>query len=208
MYGRSTDYLDMIASYRYWRNRYHTQSVCPGLACCATETERLRNTGQFTVNEWSHETALKMMSKETKQNLGAVGNGMLTLSCGVVAVCERTYLQAVKHADVKHSQGVAAAVISQPGDTLLSQINKGEGGPGSATSKLIRLAREAGFRGLFVGLGPRIIMVSSLWDEEEMVADVASLLLRRLASCLDNVSLLYIRQREAADEAVPRSRLV
>jgi solute carrier family 25 phosphate transporter 3 len=53
-------------------------------------------------------------------------------------------------------------VISQPGDTLLSQINKGEGGPGSATSKLIRLAKEAGPAGLFVGLGPRILMTAGL----------------------------------------------
>lgn len=59
-------------------------------------------------------------------------------------------------------QGAAAAVISQPGDTLLSQINKGEGGPGSATSKLIRLAKEAGFSGLFVGLGPRVLMTAGL----------------------------------------------
>ena len=59
-------------------------------------------------------------------------------------------------------KGVAAAVISQPGDTLLSQINKGEGGSGSATSKLLRLAREAGFSGLFVGLGPRIVMTAGL----------------------------------------------
>lgn len=99
--------------------------------------------GQFTVNEWAHETAYKMMSPETKKNMGPVSNGMLTLACGVTA-------------------GVAAAVISQPGDTLLSQINKGEGGSGSATSKLLRLAREAGFSGLFVGLGPRIVMTAGL----------------------------------------------
>lgn len=59
-------------------------------------------------------------------------------------------------------KGIAAAIISQPGDTLLSQINKGEGGPGSSTSKLIRLAKEAGFSGLFVGLGPRIVMTAGL----------------------------------------------
>ncbi|KAL7008012.1 mitochondrial phosphate carrier protein [Cystobasidiomycetes sp. EMM_F5] len=99
--------------------------------------------GQFTVNEWAHEVALKMLAEDTKRNMGPIANGGLTLSCGVVA-------------------GVAAAIISQPGDTLLSQINKGEGGPGSATSKLIRLAREAGFSGLFVGLGPRIVMTAGL----------------------------------------------
>jgi solute carrier family 25 phosphate transporter 3 len=65
-------------------------------------------------------------------------------------------------------QGAAAAVLSHPADTLLSkvrpgsppvviarthldaQINRGAGGKGSATSKLIVLAKEAGPRGLFV----------------------------------------------------------
>lgn len=78
----------MIVSYPYWRNKSHTQLVCPGFACSNTEAqaERVTDTGQFTVNEYAHETALKMMSKDTKQNMGAVANGMLTLSCGVVAV--------------------------------------------------------------------------------------------------------------------------
>lgn len=95
------------------------------------------------MNEWAHEAVLKSMSPETKKNLGPVSNGAITLGCGIIA-------------------GAAAAVISQPGDTLLSQINKGEGGPGSATSKLIRLAKEAGFSGLFVGLLPRIVMTAGL----------------------------------------------
>jgi len=99
--------------------------------------------GQFTVNEWAHEAVLKSMSPETQKNLSGAANGAITLGCGIVA-------------------GAAAAVISQPGDTLLSQINKGEGGPGSSTSKLIRLAKEAGFSGLFVGLVPRIVMTAGL----------------------------------------------
>jgi solute carrier family 25 phosphate transporter 3 len=51
--------------------------------------------------------------------------------------------------------GVAAAVISHPADTLLSQINKaGAGGTGSISSRLINLARESGFKKLaLVGLG-------------------------------------------------------
>ena len=55
----------------------------------------------------------KMMSKDTKANLGPVQNKLITLGCGVVA-------------------GAAAAVLSHPADTLLSQINKGKGGEGGA----------------------------------------------------------------------------
>jgi hypothetical protein len=50
----------------------------------------------------------------------------------------------------------------QPADTLLSQINKGHGPQGSMVYRLTTLAREAGFRGLFAGLGPRMIMTAGL----------------------------------------------
>ena len=52
--------------------------------------------------------------------------------------------------------------LRQPADTLLSQINKGHGPKGSMMFRLGALAREAGFRGLFAGLGPRMIMTAGL----------------------------------------------
>ncbi|KAF9926207.1 mitochondrial phosphate carrier protein [Linnemannia zychae] len=57
--------------------------------------------------------------------------------------------------------GFAAAVISQPADTLLSKINK-TSGTGPVMLRLAGLARELGFRGLFLGLGPRIVMIGTL----------------------------------------------
>ncbi|KAF9365650.1 mitochondrial phosphate carrier protein [Mortierella sp. NVP85] len=57
--------------------------------------------------------------------------------------------------------GVAAAIVSQPADTLLSKINK-TSGTGSVMSRLMGLAGELGVRGLFLGLGPRIVMVGTL----------------------------------------------
>ncbi|KAF8934405.1 mitochondrial carrier domain-containing protein [Dissophora ornata] len=57
--------------------------------------------------------------------------------------------------------GTVAAIVSQPADTLLSKINK-TSGSGSAMSRLAVLGKELGFRGLFLGLGPRIIMVGTL----------------------------------------------
>jgi len=58
--------------------------------------------------------------------------------------------------------GFAAAIISQPADTLLSKINKQKGASGSVTSRLITLSKELGARGLFLGLGARLIMVGTL----------------------------------------------
>lgn len=58
--------------------------------------------------------------------------------------------------------GICAAIISQPADTLLSKINKQKGAEGSISSRLIKLASELGPRGLFLGLGARIVMVGTL----------------------------------------------
>ncbi|KAG0052577.1 Cu/Pi carrier [Gryganskiella cystojenkinii] len=57
--------------------------------------------------------------------------------------------------------GIVAAIVSQPADTLLSKINKASG-TGSITSRLVGLAGELGVKGLFLGLGPRIVMVGTL----------------------------------------------
>ncbi|KAG8889616.1 hypothetical protein FRC00_014465, partial [Tulasnella sp. 408] len=99
--------------------------------------------GQFTVHEYCNEIVYRNMSEEKKRNLSHLQRNGISLGSGVVA-------------------GVAAAVLSQPADTLLSQINKGHGPQGSMAYRLITLARQAGFRGLFSGMGPRIYMTAFL----------------------------------------------
>ncbi|RYO97441.1 hypothetical protein DL764_007319 [Monosporascus ibericus] len=59
--------------------------------------------------------------------------------------------------------GMAAAVVSQPADTMLSKINKTKGLPGeSTTSRLIKIAKDLGVKGSFAGLGARLVMVGTL----------------------------------------------
>ena len=59
--------------------------------------------------------------------------------------------------------GFAAALVSQPADTMLSKINKTKGLPGeSTTSRLIKIGRELGFRGSYAGIGARLFMVGTL----------------------------------------------
>jgi solute carrier family 25 phosphate transporter 3 len=99
--------------------------------------------GQFTVNEWCHEYANLSMSPETRANLSGTSKFGISLGSGIIA-------------------GFAAAILSQPADTLLSQINRGHGPKGSMPSRLAALAKEAGFKGLFAGLGPRMIMTAGL----------------------------------------------
>ncbi|KAF9209951.1 mitochondrial phosphate carrier protein [Haplosporangium sp. Z 27] len=57
--------------------------------------------------------------------------------------------------------GVAAALVSQPADTLLSKINK-TSGTGPIATRLFGLAKELGFRGLFLGTGTRLLQVATL----------------------------------------------
>ncbi|GAA5951087.1 hypothetical protein JCM8115_005050 [Rhodotorula mucilaginosa] len=99
--------------------------------------------GQFLVNELAHEQVNKRISPERRAQLSATAQTGITLGCGITA-------------------GFAAAILSQPADTLLSQINKGHGGKGSAAKKLVVLAKQAGPLGLFAGLGPRMIMTAGL----------------------------------------------
>ncbi|KAG7528003.1 hypothetical protein FFLO_06458 [Filobasidium floriforme] len=68
--------------------------------------------------------------------------------------------------------GMAAAVISQPADTLLSKINKSKGEPGQGTtSRLITMAKQLGPAGLFTGIGARLFMIGTLTAGQFMIYD-------------------------------------
>lgn len=59
--------------------------------------------------------------------------------------------------------GIAAAIVSQPADTLLSKVNKTPKAPGQSTSSLlVQIAGKTGLGGLFGGVGPRVVMVGTL----------------------------------------------
>lgn len=59
--------------------------------------------------------------------------------------------------------GFAAAIVSQPADTMLSKINKTRGLPGEGiVSRLVKIGGELGFRGSFAGLPTRLFMVGGL----------------------------------------------
>jgi len=71
--------------------------------------------------------------------------------------------------------GVAAAIISHPADTLLSLINKSEGagGEGSIATRLMRLAKEVGFKKLcLTGLGARCVMIGTLTAGQFGIFDI------------------------------------
>jgi solute carrier family 25 phosphate transporter 3 len=98
---------------------------------------------KFVVYEIAAENIYKAINKPKDQ----LSNGAITainLGSGIIA-------------------GACAAIVSQPADTLLSKINKQKGAEGEGiVSRLVSMSRQLGIRGLFLGLGARIVMVATL----------------------------------------------
>lgn len=93
---------------------------------------------KFVVYEKCVEAVYKQVDKN--QTSGGMQT-VINLGCGLMA-------------------GFAAAIVSQPADTMLSKINKTKGLPGEGTtSRLIKIAKELGLRGSYTGIGARLFMV-------------------------------------------------
>lgn len=98
---------------------------------------------KFVVYEIASENIYKAVNKP-KDQLSNATITAINLGSGVIA-------------------GTAAAIVSQPADTLLSKVNKQKGAEGeSISSRLVKMAKQLGVRGLFLGLGARIVMVATL----------------------------------------------
>jgi solute carrier family 25 phosphate transporter 3 len=96
---------------------------------------------KFVVYEKVAEQAWKSFDKETAS--GGLAT-TINLGSGLIA-------------------GFAAAIVSQPADTMLSKINKTKGLPGEGTtSRLIKIGKELGLRGSYAGIGARLFMVGTL----------------------------------------------
>lgn len=92
---------------------------------------------KFVVYEKVTETVYNNIDKASLSDAGQTG---VNLGSGLMA-------------------GFAAAIVSQPADTMLSKINKTKGLPGEGTtSRLIKIAKELGIKGSYTGLGARLFM--------------------------------------------------
>ncbi|KAG8950561.1 Cu/Pi carrier [Tulasnella sp. 424] len=98
---------------------------------------------KFSVFEIVLERAINVIGKP-KSELTSGTLSALNLGCGLIA-------------------GFASAIVSQPADTLLSKINKTKALPGETiTGRLVKLAGQLGVKGLFTGMGARLVMVGTL----------------------------------------------
>ena len=68
--------------------------------------------------------------------------------------------------------GVFCAIVSHPADTLVSYLNKA---PGSGIGDAVNVL---GFKGLWMGLGPRIIMIGTLTALQWFIYDGVKVLFR------------------------------
>ncbi|PWZ02055.1 putative phosphate transport protein MIR1 [Testicularia cyperi] len=101
------------------------------------------NMAKFATMEVVLENAIKTYGKPKSELSGAEAT-FLNLGSGLIA-------------------GFAAATISQPADTLLSKINKQKAAPGeTVTGRLVKMAGELGLKGMFTGLGTRLVMVGTI----------------------------------------------
>eukprot|EP00184_Porphyridium_aerugineum_P008849 CAMPEP_0184691536 /NCGR_PEP_ID=MMETSP0313-20130426/366_1 /TAXON_ID=2792 /ORGANISM="Porphyridium aerugineum, Strain SAG 1380-2" /LENGTH=634 /DNA_ID=CAMNT_0027149277 /DNA_START=392 /DNA_END=2296 /DNA_ORIENTATION=+ len=88
-------------------------------------------------------------------HISSTGAALISLSAGILA-------------------GVFAGIISQPGDTILSKINQ-EQSEGSALSQIVKVARNLGFQGLFLGLGTRLLQVSLMIGGQFLIYDTVKM---------------------------------
>jgi solute carrier family 25 (mitochondrial phosphate transporter), member 3 len=95
----------------------------------------------FVVYEHALEKAYQWVDKSTLSSAAITG---INLGSGLIA-------------------GVAAAIVSQPADAMLSKINKEKGESGQGTfGRLWKIARDTGLRGSFAGFRARLVMVGSM----------------------------------------------
>lgn len=101
------------------------------------------NIAKFLVYERAAE-AIFAAVPTPKSELSNVGLTGVNLGAGIIAGC-------------------AAAIVSQPADTLLSKVNKTKKAPGQSTVGLLaQIAKQLGVAGSFAGLPTRLIMVGTL----------------------------------------------
>ncbi|KAI0384701.1 mitochondrial phosphate carrier protein Mir1 [Hypomontagnella monticulosa] len=183
---QSINFLGIDTASQYRTGVYLVSSACAeffaDIALCPLEATRIRLVSEPTYASGLVSGMSKMMSQE---GIGAFYAGFgpilfkqvpYTMAKFVVyeKVAEAIFRQYPKK-DMSNGMqttvnlgsgliaGFAAAIVSQPADTMLSKINKTKGLPGEGTtSRLIKIAKELGFRGSYSGIGARLFMVGTL----------------------------------------------
>jgi len=111
---------------------------------------------KFSVFEASSEFIYKSLPY-TREQMSTGAQLSVSLGSGVIA-------------------GVAAAIISQPADTLLSKVNQEKSADGFF-KVVARIYKKIGAKGLFLGLGARCIMVGTITSGQFFIYDYCKILM-------------------------------
>merc|ERR1712137_751765 len=93
--------------------------------------------------------------------------------------------------------GVFCAVVSHPADTVVSKLNNDVG------STAISAARELGMKGLWKGLGPRIIMIGTLTALLWFIYDSVKVAFRLPTTTTRDASKLESQIRGSIENSIP-----
>jgi solute carrier family 25 phosphate transporter 3 len=130
---------------------------------------------KFSVFEATSETIYKSLPYK-KEQMSTASQLTVSLSSGVVA-------------------GVAAAIISQPADTLLSKVNQEKSADGFF--KVIgRIYKKIGAKGLFMGTGARCVMVGTITAGQFFIYDYCKIMM--------GVSPQQLKEKQAAADAAKK----
>ncbi|CAO3591609.1 unnamed protein product [Absidia cylindrospora] len=70
-----------------------------------------------------------------------------------------------------YTSGVLVAVVSHPADVIVSRMNAVSDAPGQKQSTMVSIAKDLGFRGVWRGLGPRVLMIGTLTSFQWLIYD-------------------------------------
>jgi len=110
---------------------------------------------KFSVFEATSEAVYKVVLQKKPDELSSGTRLTVSLGSGLVA-------------------GVAAAIISQPADTVLSKINQEKGDAGMIRS-IANICKRLGPSGLFLGMGARAVMVGTITAGQFFIYDYCKL---------------------------------
>jgi len=111
---------------------------------------------KFSVFEATAETIYKSLPYK-KEELSNSTKLTVSLGSGVIA-------------------GIAAAVVSQPADTLLSKINQSKTNM-NMFQAIVHFSKQLGAKGLFLGMGARAVMVGTITAGQFFIYDYCKILM-------------------------------
>lgn len=63
------------------------------------------------------------------------------------------------------------AVVSHPADVIVSRMNAVADAPGQKQTTMVDIAKDLGLKGVWRGLGPRVLMIGTLTSFQWLIYD-------------------------------------